>query len=149
MILAAEQVVYRLPRRLARNVPERHIDSAQHRCGVQAGMPKIVARGVHPVPNPLNVESVFAHNIVAQHLIYEAYLRFQVAQTARIAAARDALAQPAYPLIGVDLQKQQVFAADIRRFVLHDHRFEVRNFHGKLPWISVKGGWRHYIPVPM
>ena len=129
MVLPAEQVVDGLVCSLADDVPERYLDGAQDGCELEARVPKVVTRGVHLVPNALNVERALTDDVQTCHLVDERNLGFQVAQPVGVGVAGDPLAESGDALIGLHLEKQQVSAPSVWGEILYHHRLDVCDFH--------------------
>ncbi len=129
MILPAQQIVDWLAHRFAHDVPQRHLDTAQNRRRLQARMPEVVPRRIHPVPYQLDVERVLPDDEHPRHLLYQTDLRLQIPQPIRVRIARNPFAQSRYPLVRLYLDEQQISPAPIRRFVLHHHRLHIGDFH--------------------
>ncbi len=84
---AAQQVVDRLVQRLADDVPASHLDGAQGGSIGQARVPVVVARGVHALPEKLNIERARADDEFLRQVLDQTDMCIHSSQGMRSALA--------------------------------------------------------------
>ena len=118
----AEELVDRLPDGLADDVPAGHLDPAEHAEQRDIG-PAGVAPAVDVAPEPLDVERVGADHVRVADLLDHA--RDEVRAERRPVD----LAEPLDPVVGGQLEEDEVAAAEVGRWVPDDECLELGDLH--------------------
>ena len=123
---SAEQLVDGLAHRLADDVPAGHLDPAQH-ADERDVRPSGVPLPVDVAPEPLDVERVGADHVPLADVLD--HPRDDV----RAERRRVHLADPLDPVVGDELEEDEVAAAEVRGRVADDERLETGDLHVGVP----------------
>ena len=137
VVPAAKQVVDRLVRRLADQIPAGHLDRRERRHAVQPGVAVVVQRRLHPLPDLLHVERAFAFHEAVEQVVQQFDLRLQIRR-----ATGDALPQADEPLVRPELDEQPLPVADRRVDVVDQDRLEFGDLHLRRLGVLSQGGGR-------
>ena len=124
--LAAEQLIDRLVDRLADDVPHRHLDAGEHAHQRNVG-PLRIAAAVDVAPDRLDREGVGAQHMVLEHVLEHLDDRF--GREARGIDLADALD----PVVGDQLQEQEIAPAEGRRRIADDEGLQACDAHRPTP----------------
>ena len=119
----AEQLVNRLIRRLADDVPARHLERAQHAHQREIGMLREAA-GINAPPHGFDGVRILACDVTREHIFQ--HLRDQVGMerhAVRFADARDVV-------VGGQLHENEVPPAEVRRRITDHEGLDVLELHG-------------------
>ena len=125
MDLAAEQRVDRFADRLADDVPQRHLDSGQDAHQRNVG-PARIAAAVNVAPQGLDPERIGALDMMLEYVLDHRHHRL------RAEARRIDLADALDPAGGLELEEQEVAAAERGRRIADDEGLELGDFHARL-----------------
>src|SRR5262245_11303531 len=123
MHAAAEQLVDRLIRRLAEDVPQRDLDARQHGDQRRVGALRIAA-AVDLAPQALDVERVDAGDVAAEHVLGGGL------DDLRAEAVAIDLADAGDAVVGRQLDENEVAAAEAGRRIADDENLDVLCLHG-------------------
>ena len=138
--LAAEQRVDRFLDRFADEVPHRHLDPGEHAHQRNVGPPGIAA-AVDVAPQRLDLERVGAEHVMFEHVLDH--------RNDRLGAEARGIdfAQPLDPVVGDELQKQEISPAERRRRISDDEGLQFDDPHGRPPVPSLRGAQRRSHPA--
>ena len=122
---AAEQLVDGLADRLADDVPQRHLDSGQDAHQRNVG-PARVAAAIDLAPQGFDAERIGAFHVALEHVLDHRDDR--LGREARRIDLADALD----PAGGLELEEQEIAAAESGRRIADDEGLELGDFHGRL-----------------
>ena len=113
--LASQQVVDRLPRRLADDVPEGHLYGGERRSRREALAPVVVRLRVDLVPDSLDIKRATPDDGLVAHLVQQMDLRLQATRL-----STDPLIQTYDARVGKELDEYPVSSPDRRIDVVDD-----------------------------
>ncbi len=124
MNLAAEQRIDGLADRLADDVPQRHLDGRKDAHQRNVG-PAGIAAAIDVAPERLDAERIGAFDVQLEHVLDHRHDRFRrEARGIDLAHALDSAG-------GLELEEEEIAAAEGGRRIADDEGLELGDFHGR------------------